>query len=200
MQNFHRVEDEFAERRSHGCLPVNTRSSFCGSQGAGNGLTVWLVRHSQRKRGATDRPRLRGTAPALDPTGHVSHRPVLPLLAVGNVYASLCKKALYAPLARSEGRERYLGCNLMHRKVLASLHQHLTAKAPDTTPYERRDLSATLLGPQRSARLEVARSPRRYIARHRRHHQQQGDARNQRHRIPRGDAEKIGLNEPCSTK
>jgi hypothetical protein len=24
--------------------------------GIGNGLTVWLVRHSQRKRGATDRP------------------------------------------------------------------------------------------------------------------------------------------------
>ena len=36
--------------------------------GAGTGLTVWLVRHSQRKRGATDRPDLRGTAPALDPT------------------------------------------------------------------------------------------------------------------------------------
>jgi len=29
--------------------------------GAGNQLTVWLVRHSQRKRGATDRPDLRST-------------------------------------------------------------------------------------------------------------------------------------------
>src|SRR5689334_22917625 len=28
--------------------------------GAENRLTVWLVRHSQRKRGATDRPDLRG--------------------------------------------------------------------------------------------------------------------------------------------
>ena len=37
--------------------------------GAGNGLTVRLVRHSHRKRGETDRPRLRSTAPALDPTG-----------------------------------------------------------------------------------------------------------------------------------
>src|SRR5450432_4487325 len=36
--------------------------------GAGNGLTVRLVRHSQRKRGATDRPDLRSTAPVLDPT------------------------------------------------------------------------------------------------------------------------------------
>jgi hypothetical protein len=36
--------------------------------GAGNGPTVRLVRHSQRKRGATDRPDLRGTAPVLDPT------------------------------------------------------------------------------------------------------------------------------------
>jgi hypothetical protein len=36
--------------------------------GVGDGLTAGLVRHSQRKRGATDRPGLRGTAPALDPT------------------------------------------------------------------------------------------------------------------------------------
>src|SRR5215472_18781342 len=31
----------------------------CDVAGAGNQLTVWLVRHSQRKRGATDRPDLR---------------------------------------------------------------------------------------------------------------------------------------------
>ena len=37
---------------------------------AGNGLTVRLVRHSHRKRGETDRPRLRSTAPALDPTAY----------------------------------------------------------------------------------------------------------------------------------
>src|SRR5262245_24900750 len=36
--------------------------------GAGNGRTVGLVRHSQRKRGVTDRPDLRPTAPVLDPT------------------------------------------------------------------------------------------------------------------------------------
>src|SRR5438876_508668 len=36
--------------------------------GIGNGLTVRLVRHSQRKRGATDRLNLRSTAPVLDPT------------------------------------------------------------------------------------------------------------------------------------
>ena len=40
------------------------------------------------------------------------------------------KKALTLHLARSEGHERYFGCNLMHRKVLASSHQHLIAEAP----------------------------------------------------------------------
>ena len=37
----------------------------CDVAGAGNGLTVRLVRHYHRKRGETDRPRLRSTAPAL---------------------------------------------------------------------------------------------------------------------------------------
>ena len=41
----------------------------CDVAGAGNGFTGWLLRHSQRKRGATDRPDLRNTAPVLDPTG-----------------------------------------------------------------------------------------------------------------------------------
>jgi hypothetical protein len=36
--------------------------------GTGNQRTVWLVRHSQRKRRATDRPNLRRMAPVLDPT------------------------------------------------------------------------------------------------------------------------------------
>src|SRR6267143_6530782 len=36
--------------------------------GAGNQLTVWLVKHSQRKRGEIDRPNLRSMAPVLDPT------------------------------------------------------------------------------------------------------------------------------------
>jgi hypothetical protein len=36
--------------------------------GAGNQLTVWLVRHSQRKRRATARPNLQSMAPVLDPT------------------------------------------------------------------------------------------------------------------------------------
>ena len=36
--------------------------------GTGNRLTIRLVRHSQRKRGATDRPSLRSVAPVLDPT------------------------------------------------------------------------------------------------------------------------------------
>src|SRR5216683_1856026 len=40
----------------------------CDVAGAGNGFTVWLLRHSQRKRGATARLDLRNTAPVLDPT------------------------------------------------------------------------------------------------------------------------------------
>ncbi len=36
--------------------------------GAGNRLTDRLMRHSQRKRGATDRSALRSTAPVPDPT------------------------------------------------------------------------------------------------------------------------------------
>ena len=40
------------------------------------------------------------------------------------------KKALTLHLARGEGRERYFGCNLTQRKVLASSHQHLMAEAP----------------------------------------------------------------------
>ena len=40
----------------------------CDVAGAGNGFTVWLLRHSQRKRGATARLDLRNTAPVLAPT------------------------------------------------------------------------------------------------------------------------------------
>ncbi len=39
--------------------------------------------------------------------------------------------------AAGEGRERYFGCNLMQRKVLASSHQHLMAEAPATAPKTR---------------------------------------------------------------
>ena len=44
------------------------------------------------------------------------------------------KKALTIHLARGESRERYFGCNLMQRKVLASSHQHLMAEAPNLAP------------------------------------------------------------------
>ena len=50
------------------------------------------------------------------------------------------KKALTLHLARSEGRERYCGCNLVHRKVLVSSHQHLMTEAPRKRP----SLSSTL--------------------------------------------------------
>src|SRR5258708_37432395 len=40
--------------------------------GDGNQLTVRLVRHSQRKRGAPDRSDLRSMAPFLDPTNYLT--------------------------------------------------------------------------------------------------------------------------------
>ena len=45
------------------------------------------------------------------------------------------KKALTLYLARSEGHERYFGCNLMQCKVLASSYQHSIAEAPHRTGY-----------------------------------------------------------------
>ena len=52
----------------------------CDVAGTGNGFTVGLVRHSQRKRGETARPGLRDTAPVLDPTGiSEAIRPAFPV-------------------------------------------------------------------------------------------------------------------------
>ncbi len=44
----------------------------CDVAGVGNGFTVWLMRHSQRKRGETARLDLRNTASVLDPTAQPS--------------------------------------------------------------------------------------------------------------------------------
>jgi len=51
-----------------GALSAGNPHAGCDVAGAGDGFTVWLLRHSQRKRGETDRPDLRDTAPVLDPT------------------------------------------------------------------------------------------------------------------------------------
>src|ERR1017187_4238178 len=56
----------------------------CDVAGAGNGFTVWLLRHSQRKRGETARPDLRNTTPVLDPTGMATEiRKTFPALKIG---------------------------------------------------------------------------------------------------------------------
>ena len=57
------------------------------------------------------------------------HRRCLRCLLLVMCTHPFVKKALTLYLARSEGRERYFGCNLMHRKVLASSYQHLMAEA-----------------------------------------------------------------------
>jgi hypothetical protein len=60
--------------------------------GTGNQLTVWLVRHSQRKRRETDRPNLQSMAPVLDPTncrsspGKQVKLPIIPFFR-----SALCK-------------------------------------------------------------------------------------------------------------
>ena len=48
------------------------------------------------------------------------------------------KEALTLYFTRSEGHERYFGCNLMHRRILASSHQHLMAEAPREYRHSRR--------------------------------------------------------------
>jgi hypothetical protein len=56
------------DRKRAGKPIAGNRHDGFEAAGAGNQLTVWLVRHSQRKRGATDRLNLRSMAPVLDPT------------------------------------------------------------------------------------------------------------------------------------
>jgi hypothetical protein len=69
-----------AESAAHGIGRISVGAKRAGKRsagkppapfdvaGVGDGFTAGLLRHSQRKRGATDRPSLRNTAPALDPT------------------------------------------------------------------------------------------------------------------------------------
>ena len=77
------------------------------------------------------------------------------------------KKALTLYLARSEGHERYFGCNLMQCKVLASSHQHLMAEAPKVQSNE--ELPGTQFTARSSprSRFEPAvRTPGGPVARH----------------------------------
>ena len=67
------------------------------------------------------------------------------------------KKALTLHLACGEGRERYFGCNLMQRKVLASSHQHLMAEAP---LFLRKQLTFFVERKQAPLRTDNIREPR----------------------------------------
>src|ERR1035438_9078283 len=60
-------------RKQTGAPSAGNPHAGCDEAGTGNRLTDRLVRHSQRKRRATDRSVLRGTAPVLDPTLHPHH-------------------------------------------------------------------------------------------------------------------------------
>ena len=63
-----RVSHITLDRKRAGKPIAGNRHDGFEVAGAGNQLTVRLVRHSQRKRGATDRLNLRSVAPVLDPT------------------------------------------------------------------------------------------------------------------------------------
>jgi hypothetical protein len=56
------------DKKQTGAPSAGNLHAGCDVAGAGNGFTVWLMRHSQRKRGETARLDLRNTAPVLDPT------------------------------------------------------------------------------------------------------------------------------------
>ncbi len=66
--------------------------------GSGNELTVRLVRHSQRKRGATDRPDLRSIAPDLDPTKQLGSFPLC-LFEVPTAELSRVGRPFHPPIA-----------------------------------------------------------------------------------------------------
>ncbi len=74
------------------------------------------------------------------------------------------KKALTLYLARSEGHERYFGCNLMQCEVLASSHQHLIAEAPERAlAILRRSVRSTdFVGLPRTSLVSIRDSSRDY--------------------------------------
>ena len=79
--------------------------------GTGNQLTVWLVRHSQRKRRATARPNLRSMAPVLDPTSRSPPGPA--------GQTSFRKSRPSKPLARRTLRVPTIRHFLMRRTFIA---------------------------------------------------------------------------------
>ena len=60
--------------------------------------------------------------------------PVLAPSAVGDVDVSHARQAFRAHSVHSTGHENCLGCNSLHRNVLASHHQQQTAQAPMDAP------------------------------------------------------------------
>ncbi len=54
------------------------------------------------------------------------------------------KKALTLHLARGEGRERYFGCDLMQRKVLALSHQHFNGGSTRNSTQNSRSALGTV--------------------------------------------------------
>jgi hypothetical protein len=56
------------DAKQTGTRSAGNPHAACDEAGTGNGFTVRILRHSQRKRGETDRLDLRNAAPVLDPT------------------------------------------------------------------------------------------------------------------------------------
>jgi len=75
------------DEKCAGARSAGNPHAACEVAGAGNELTDRLVRHSQRKRGETDRPVLRSIAPVLDPTRDRSSQRCKILLSYEEYYA-----------------------------------------------------------------------------------------------------------------
>ena len=61
------------DAKQTGTRSAGNPHAACDEAGTGNELTARLMRHSQRKRGETDRLDLRNAAPVLDPTFRGGH-------------------------------------------------------------------------------------------------------------------------------
>jgi hypothetical protein len=130
-----------------GARSAGNPHAACEVAGAGDGPTAWLVRHSQRKRGVTDRPGLRGAAPALDPTRSHNIRTVFPnrsstprlspsYSATDCTGAPPCRKPDKAAAHRPERARQLWGmCLAVRPRQALLLPGHLTVPVVSSYPH-----------------------------------------------------------------
>ena len=120
-----RVDDRIcAKRRFDGPPAEVNATTIRNPRGGSDGTRTYLLRQPHDSHNEVGRRVACSSCPKMR-----TERCLRCLLLVMCTHP-FAKKALTPHLARSEGHERYFGCNLMHRKVLASSHQHVMAEAP----------------------------------------------------------------------